>query len=353
MNVRKKVVYRTLFYLCTAYLICRIIASYLIWGRYGSDFLSQIVIFSQDPNSSKDRQILLGNQADISQSLPAINPHPYKFLINEPNKCQNEDGRSKLVFLLVLVATIHKNVGHRKTIRETWGSPGEINGNNIITLFLLAKPSKGNTEYQRIVEEESASYHDIIMSDFQDSYKNLTLKTIMGMKWVSQFCPHANYVMKTDDDMIVIYENLFRYLSSTSIPRNNFVSCIVIRAKPNRIVGHRWHVPKSIYPGEWYPPFCSGAGYVMSGDVARNVYTISLHTPFLYLEDVYMGLCLFQLGVYPSAHRQFHNYRVEYSTCGYKKLFTTHYSIAKNSVRYNVWSQMERDKQIHCYFNFW
>ena len=54
--------------------------------------------------------------------------------------------------------------------------------------------------------------------------------------------------------------------------------------------------------------------------------------------------------VNPTAHRQFHNYRVEYSTCGSKRLFTTHYSIAKNSVRYNVWSQMEKDKQIFGIF---
>ena len=38
---------------------------------------------------------------------------------------------------------------------------------------------------------------------FQDSYHNLTLKTVMGLKWTSIFCPHAQFILKTDDDIYV------------------------------------------------------------------------------------------------------------------------------------------------------
>ena len=38
---------------------------------------------------------------------------------------------------------------------------------------------------------------------FQDTYRNLTLKTVMGLKWSAIFCPQARHVMKTDDDIFV------------------------------------------------------------------------------------------------------------------------------------------------------
>ena len=38
---------------------------------------------------------------------------------------------------------------------------------------------------------------------FQDIYYNLTLKTVMGLKWTSIYCNQAKYIMKTDDDIFV------------------------------------------------------------------------------------------------------------------------------------------------------
>ncbi|XP_054774751.2 beta-1,3-galactosyltransferase 1-like [Lytechinus pictus] len=360
LTLKTRVIIKALFSLCTVYLIYRIIYEFCIWGRYGSDFLSNIVISSHEIKKDRFEFLSKAKGADWPQHVksiydgnsPAINPHPYKFIINEPNKCRNEDGSIKEVFLLVLVTSIHKNTALRRTDRETWASQSEIEGKSIITLFLLANPSKGGTHHQVSVDKESALHHDIIMGDFQDSYKNLTLKTVMGMKWVSQFCPHVRYVLKTDDDMIVMYENLVRYLSSPAVPPKNFVSGIVVRAEPVRNEISKWYVPENIYPQAWYPPFCSGSGYVMSGDVARNVYEVSTHTPYLYLEDVFMGFCLFQLGVYPLASSQFHNNRVDYSTCVYRRLFTTHYSKAAIAVRENLWRQVMKDKQTHCYLYF-
>ncbi len=48
----------------------------------------------------------------------------------------------------------------------------------------------------------------------QDTYHNLTLKTVMGLKWASIFCPQAKFVLKTDDDIYVNLPLLLDALSS-------------------------------------------------------------------------------------------------------------------------------------------
>ncbi|CAL8356039.1 unnamed protein product [Boreogadus saida] len=49
--------------------------------------------------------------------------------------------------------------------------------------------SRGNiTEEQEHVSMENLQYHDLIQSDFIDSYNNLTIKTMVIMDWLATRC---------------------------------------------------------------------------------------------------------------------------------------------------------------------
>ncbi|XP_063952809.1 beta-1,3-galactosyltransferase 1-like [Lytechinus pictus] len=276
---------------------------------------------------------------------PIVFPHDYNLVLNEPNKCKNSDGSDKPTFFLVLVMSIHKNFDQRNAIRRTWGSPTEINGKQIVTLFLLAKST--NSKHQSLVEQESKRYKDILMEDFMDTYKNLTIKTMMGMKWASIYCPHANYIMKTDDDMYIQYANIVPHLSKPITPTSNYVSGFVINGSPIRDPKSKWYMPKETYPGTKYPPFCSGTGYMFSGDVAGKVYETSLHTPFLYLEDVFFAICIHSLQIVPINHKGFNNWRTPYSYCKYKRIFTTH-MVPPTEMR-RIWDDQKTEKGYKCY----
>lgn len=57
--------------------------------------------------------------------------------------------------------------------------------------FLLGLPNdpkSNNSNLQLKIEEEVAKYGDIIQENFIDSYNNLTLKSIMMLKWVTHHC---------------------------------------------------------------------------------------------------------------------------------------------------------------------
>lgn len=43
-----------------------------------------------------------------------------------------------------------------------------------------------------------------------------------------------------------------------------------------------------MFDGETFPDYLAGIGYVMSIDTAMRLYNVSMHTPLLYLEDVYL-----------------------------------------------------------------
>ena len=115
----------------------------------------------------------------------------HNYLINEKEKCKNEEP-----FLILLVISRNQEKEVRNVIRKTWGGVHRVQVNlsgnafevNITRVFLLGRLS---SQVQEEIEKESKEYQDIVQQDFLDTYKNLTLKTMMGLQWVVDFCPQA------------------------------------------------------------------------------------------------------------------------------------------------------------------
>ena len=105
-----------------------------------------------------------------------------------------------LVAILVISAPGHKE--QRQAIRAAWGRHRE----GIVFSFLVGTV-KG--DLGREVLREATQQGDLIVSRVHDSYENLGLKTISGLDWVVQYCPHAEFVLKVDDDMFVQVLDMF------------------------------------------------------------------------------------------------------------------------------------------------
>uniref|UniRef100_A0A8C6S9C3 Hexosyltransferase n=1 Tax=Neogobius melanostomus TaxID=47308 RepID=A0A8C6S9C3_9GOBI len=270
----------------------------------------------------------------------SLNPHSFEFLINEPKKCEKVSP-----FLVILISTTHKEFDARQAIRETWGDESIYGDIHILTIFLLGK----NTDdvLNQMVEQESQIFHDIVVENFIDSYHNLTLKTIMGLRWVATFCPKAQYVMKTDSDIFINMDNLiYKLLKPNTKPRRRYFTGYVINGGPIRDMRSKWYMPRDLYPDSRYPPFCSGTGYVFSADVAELIYKTSLHTRLLHLEDVYVGLCLRKLNIHPYQNSGFNHWKMAYSLCRYRRVITVHQIPPEEMHR--IWNDMSSKKHLHC-----
>lgn len=274
---------------------------------------------------------------------------PFTYIINEPDKCPES---RPVPFLVLLIATEARQVEARNAIRQTWGNESVAPALGFIRLFLLGK-NEGELGLlqQKMLEAESRRYHDIIQQDFMDSYKNLTLKTLMGMNWVAIHCPQVSYVMKTDSDMFVNTEYLIYKLLRPEIkPKKNYFTGNNMRGfAPNRNKNSKWYMPPELYPGDKYPTFCSGTGYVFSGDMASKIYRASLSIPNLPLEDVYVAICLAKLQIEPTPPPNeflFNHWRVSYSSCTYSHLITSHGFHPNELLKY--WHHLQSNKLNAC-----
>ncbi|KAI0207186.1 Lactosylceramide 1,3-N-acetyl-beta-D-glucosaminyltransferase [Lamellibrachia satsuma] len=231
--------------------------------------------------------------------LNVANPHPFRYLLNTQHACDDKD-----IFVLVYVHTAPSHHKRRSVIRQTWGSR-KYYTEKIKVVFVMGRTNDG-LEVQNALEYESDVYRDIVQEDFLDSYHNLTYKGIAALKWVSNFCGHAKFVLKTDDDIFVNMFTLLRHLKSLYNLKTNsqgLLMCLVwYRMKVMRT--GKWKVPKSEFKDDYYPTYCSGSAYIMSVDVAIAMHRVSYDVPFFWVDDFYItGLLPLKAG--NIKHKQF------------------------------------------------
>ncbi|XP_065332402.1 beta-1,3-galactosyltransferase 1-like [Cloeon dipterum] len=279
-----------------------------------------------------------------------VQPDNLTAIIEQPSICAS----SGPILLLVIVCSSVDNFDARLAIRETWGSPANVSDETLRLAFLLGDTE--SLELQNKVEAESGKYGDIIQEGFLDTYNNLTLKSVMLLKWVRSHCRHAQYVMKTDDDMYVNLPKLITYLQedlakfrpriakptavelpattlTSSLPdfadslSELLVGTLICNAQPISNARSKWYAPKYMFEGRRYPKYLSGTGYVMSARVVKKLFDAALHTPLFHLEDVYItGICSKAAKIRPHDHGGFSYQKRKLEACAYRnQLFTSHH----------------------------
>ena len=147
-----------------------------------------------------------------------VNPFTHSFLVTAENGCTTKTD------MVVMVHSLHTYSDRRKAIRETWGGaiqdmewPGGIPlyADDIKLVFVLGLHK--DPEEEKKLAQESAFFGDIVQGDFYEDYHNMTLKSLLGLKWMSEYCDGAKYLVKSDDDMIINFPHLTKVLRETNM----------------------------------------------------------------------------------------------------------------------------------------
>ncbi|RXN31196.1 beta-1,3-galactosyltransferase 2-like protein [Labeo rohita] len=221
-------------------------------------------------------------------------PQNYRFILDQPKKCEEQKP-----FVVVIVPVAPQNVEARNAIRITWGSEELVQDKLVLVLFLLGSQSANET-LQEQLQNESQVYQDIIQSNFLDSYRNLTIKTLVMMEWLSKNCPQASYGAKVDADVLLNIKNLLHMLLSLKSLQRNYITGLVLSGNiVLRDPSSKFYIPHDVYPKSRYPPYPLGMCYIFSMDLPEKILHISRHVRPIFIEDAYVGMCLKHLGIAP------------------------------------------------------
>ncbi|XP_017277498.1 beta-1,3-galactosyltransferase 1 [Kryptolebias marmoratus] len=268
-------------------------------------------------------------------------PKNYDFVMDNPDVCRN-----RTPFLVLMVPVAPKNIAARDAIRQTWGKDNMVQGKVVLTLFMLGLSDEADAEKVKL---ENQQHHDLIQSDFMDTYLNLTIKTMVIMDWLATRCPSAAFAMKVDSDMFLNIDNLVIMLQTPGIPQQDYLTGMlmwnrgVIRSKDSK-----WYVPEELYPEPRYPTYTLGMGYIFSNDLPEKFVEVSKSIKPFNIEDAYIGMCMKKLGLSPTSPpnpSQFKDYNRQYNRCEFSKIITYILSTSEQLKRY--WADYKKPGP-HC-----
>ena len=235
---------------------------------------------------------------------------------------------------------ISASFDQRQSVRETWGQVARNATERTVLLFFFGKAqdekfrkrhqneSKWKAkELQERLLNESKTYGDIVQEDFMDSYRNLSLKSVAIVRWISVFCPESNFALKADDDMYINIPLLMKSLRTQLRQQPIFIMGMLQKySKPYRYVTHKWFVPYSQYNSSIYPEYVSGTAYSMTTTAALRLYVESFYVRPINMEDTYITGILARSATVPRIHEpKFSGHKkVQASGCLYRSKICGH-----------------------------
>ncbi|XP_063289359.1 beta-1,3-galactosyltransferase 4 [Pelobates fuscus] len=260
-------------------------------------------------------------------------PHPLPpLLISPSNACSNSP------FFLILVTSTPSHLNRRDVIRQSWGRLSTS-----LTLFLMGVP-ESQDEKAALVQE--AGFHgDIIQAAFADTYRNLTLKTLVGLTWAVETCKNAKFLLKTDDDVFVNTPSLSDFLRVKKGPL--YLGRVHWHVSPTRETYNRHYTSKDEYAGDYFPPYCSGTGYILSQEAAVLILQEQGRVPLLSLEDVYVGILASYAGIYPQhSARIAGSMTIPHQECCYRTMYTSHHVTPQGMSE--AWAMLSKTEKEWC-----
>jgi hypothetical protein len=224
-----------------------------------------------------------------------VNRHDFEYTLNPGHRICN---KSDDIFVLIYVHTKPDNFKRRLSLRETWAKRSMFRNTRVV--FMMGSTS--DKKVNELLRLESGIYNDIVQENFVDAYRNLTYKGIMAMKWISEYCTNAKYILKVDDDIIsnifIVLRHL-KKLQENKMLENRTVMCLVWQnMKVIREKDSKWYVSKDEFMNDTYGPYCSGSAYIFTPDLPSLFYNVSFYIKFFWVDDYFItGLLARGVGV--------------------------------------------------------
>lgn len=208
----------------------------------------------------------------------------------------------------------HVRAAHRQAMTSK-----ELETYGFKRIFLLADiPKTEKYVKQDAIRNEAIRFHDIVQGNFMEAYRNLTYKHIMGLRWATQECYGAQFIIKSDDDIVFDPFRIHEMLRTIDTGQNEryLKGYVLSGKKPIRERHNKWYVTKEEYSDTTYPDYLSGWFYITNPKTARDLVVAAENNDFFWIDDIFItGVLAEQLKVSLDAMNHNFSENAEFIEC--------------------------------------
>uniref|UniRef100_W8BXP2 Hexosyltransferase n=1 Tax=Ceratitis capitata TaxID=7213 RepID=W8BXP2_CERCA len=288
MRLRGRIAYKCLiltFFVLVFLLIC---LDYFMPTGKRDQFLTQLPPLEKDV--SKEETTSKHIESDPSASR-LVNLTNFKYEI--PNDVCRKYDKDLLAIIIVTSYAGHDELRAAHRLAVPQAKLAEMGMQRIFLLAQLPPTEKFITQKQLL--DEHQRFGDLLQGNFQEAYRNLSYKHVMGLRWAATDCSSAKFIIKVDDDIIYDVFHFRRYLESLEVQRADLVASraylagYVLDARPPvRNNANKWYVSEQEWSRSTYPAYLSGWLYITNPKTATRLVQEAQQTPFFWIDDTWV-----------------------------------------------------------------
>ncbi|GFO41888.1 beta-1,3-galactosyltransferase 1-like [Plakobranchus ocellatus] len=237
-----------------------------------------------------------------------ISTIPENFILSGSNICEKD-----IPSILFIIPSVAKSdaAKERLDIRKTWALKfydTKWRQSSTTRLAFFFGGSRLKPEDLQALKNESATFGDIMVGDFVDSYSNLSLKMATTITWVARNCPSIKAAIKVDMDTFVNVNLLLGLIEKVPVSTypHYVLGCQHAAIHPPAERKGVWEVPASVYPFDKFPRYVYGHSYVISGPALKKMAESFPHFPIVPNEDAFVtGIMAVTLNITRYYHKSF------------------------------------------------
>jgi len=247
----------------------------------------------KDPENSQESKAPEKPPTLTDECLQKMDPEKLNF--QQISKIRTEDpekyiSKQHSTFLLTLIMTGPHYSDRRQVLRDTWLS--KSHGDRLHYFVIGTKNIPKHS--LRDLTKENQKYKDLLLlSDFEDSYDNLSQKLLHMVTWAYDHIDFK-FLFKADDDTFANLDKMYELLQDEVYDPNLYWGYFYGKGSVKRSgqwAEHDWFLC------EHYLPNARGGGYVISrelaGYVARNSKLLQTYKS----EDITLGTWMAPLNI--------------------------------------------------------
>ncbi|XP_054726941.1 beta-1,3-galactosyltransferase 5 [Anastrepha obliqua] len=288
MRLRGRIAYKFLTLIVAVVIGLLICIDYFTPSAKKDEFLTQLPPLEKDVSKE---QVTYPNEVPGLNLSRLVNLTDFKYEMAN-NVCRKYD-KELLAIIIITSYAGHDELraAHRQAIPQSKLS--EMGMQRVFLLAALPHTEKFITQKQLLDEQQR--FGDLLQGNFQEAYRNLSYKHVMGLRWAATDCSSAKFIIKIDDDIVYDVFHFRRYLESLEVQQPNLIASstylagYVLNARaPVRNTANKWYVSKQEWPKDIYPAYLSGWLYITNPATALRLVKEAQQTPFFWIDDTWV-----------------------------------------------------------------
>ncbi len=235
-------------------------------------------------HTKEPRMIKIHQKYNITVSSDIMFP----YTINNPDLCQRKEQLHHVI--LVMSSPYHFN--ERQVIRQTWAQNNLLPKYLSQTVFIVEKSP--NHRLQSGLLKEFGQHGDIVQADYTDRSCTDTLNSLIGLKWVMEYCMNTKYVIRVNDNIFIdqhmfveIFKHKFSHVRKSLIGLNR-CNISLIRSSSGECYHSKCFSLNDYEHLTQYPIYVGGSMFVATPDSLQDMYEHALDTDYSLMKSVFL-----------------------------------------------------------------